>query len=204
MVDVRLRMNGYIDLGPTPSFEGTSANGRVSSFARGVINIRANSGPFLGDSVTAEARHSASANYSETPGGQLQGTSDFFVQEIPSNSPFIGSPLGFVSFDTIRSTTSGFEQIITIPITASPGDRFWLTAITEVAAYSSDAYISYANFHDNALMDLELPPGYSFTSTSGVLLTQPVPEPNANLLLAIGGLALAARGQRRLSRGGGA
>lgn len=197
LLDVRLRVNGFIDLGPTSSFEGTTASGTVSNFTRGVLSLMANSGPLLGDSVTGEVRQTASGSFSEGPNSQLQSAYDVFLQELPYNSPFVGSAFGFVSFDSVRTNRFGLEEIVTIPITVRPGDRFRLTAIVETAAYSSQSYVSYANFYDSSLLDLELPPGYGFISTSGILLSQAVPEPTVTAMLAVGGLAIVCAGRRR-------
>lgn len=197
VVDVQLRINGLIDLGPTSSGEGTTVGGSVLNVTRANLTLTANNGPAFGQSATGIVRHAVSGAFSAGPNAQLQTAWDLLLQETPYDSPYVGTPLGFVSFDTIRSNRFGLEEIITIPITVSPGDRFRLVASVETAAYSSESYLSYANFYDNSLLDLQLPPGYGFTSESGVLLSQSVPEPSAALLLTVGGLATAFRGRKR-------
>ncbi|MAG31984.1 MAG: hypothetical protein CL908_13950 [Deltaproteobacteria bacterium] len=56
-------------------------------------------------------------------------------------------------------------------------------------------------FEDAGILWLELPPGYTFSSSSGVLLTQPLPEPAAALQLLVGVAAIGiAHGGRRRGR----
>lgn len=101
-----------------------------------------------------------------------------------------------------------FAGELSIPLTAPVGRSFAFEASLSASVSSGMGYITFNGFEDGAILSLVLPPGYTFSSGSGVLLTQPLPEPHVSLQLLAGSTAIGIacrrrrRGRRHESVGG--
>ncbi len=93
-----------------------------------------------------------------------------------------------------------FDGVVSIPMTAPVGTPFYFEAFLSVSMTSGEGYITYGGFEDGGVLSIELPPGYTFNSGSGVLLSQALPEPTVGFSLAAGCTLLAARSKRSRTR----
>ncbi|MCR9092938.1 MAG: hypothetical protein NXI30_01860 [bacterium] len=89
-----------------------------------------------------------------------------------------------------------FDGVVSIPMTAPVGTPFYFEAYLGVSMTSGEGYMTFGGFEDGGVLSIELPPGYTFNSGSGVLLSQALPEPTVAFSLAAGCALLAGRSNR--------
>ena len=90
------------------------------------------------------------------------------------------------------------SETLSVPFEITSEKRsFGLRALLILHTYGAG---SFADFSNTAFLSLDLPDGLTFTSASGALLSDPVPEPDTLLLMALGLLSLFAASRRRAKR----
>lgn len=101
--------------------------------------------------------------------------------------------------DVLNHSRVGLNGTVSIPLSATVGQPIAFEASISASVASGGGYIVYNGFEDGGVLSIDLPPGFTFTSGSGVLLTTPLPEPAAAVQIAAGVLAIAGiqAGRRR-------
>lgn len=161
--------------GPTPITLNMSIHGSFSPdpFAGGGDVFASMFGSILASGVHLKEGTGGGVFLYDAPVGQVTTNADPITGIFPSND---------VRIDLSRTFT----------VSASTPDIWFLAQLSLVSGGANETM----DFGHTALLSLDLPPGVTYTSASGLFLTEgaaPVPEPEAAWLLFAGLIPLAAR-----------
>ncbi|NNM00945.1 MAG: hypothetical protein HKO62_09365 [Gammaproteobacteria bacterium] len=102
-----------------------------------------------------------------------------------------------VFVETLSSSAVDISLAAFVNVRGSDPTFILSSNIATVADARTESTTVIADFESTAVLSLELPPGLTFTSASGVLLTKPVPVPPAVWLFGSGLLGLLAAAARK-------
>lgn len=159
-----------------------------------IVRLRAN----VSAGFAATNAASATGFFSITVNGRRSGAN--FGTDTTGGWSIPGGDPGWTSM-----RTAGGAEFVFTPLVAGERD-LELDVQLDGTAIARGIFMQGNGFADvNALntayLELILPAGATFTSGSGVFLTEPIPEPGTAALLLAGAFILAARGRRERSLG---